>query len=136
LPFFDDIDARLKQLKLAVEEATEEANKEAKAQEPASEVKIDPESSKMVFPVLIKDEAVSSTEAIPTNAAETLSVPAVAEAQLVVKNEILNEEPETKSDNEIFEDAESISFDEDESGFHTDDEYDILNASDEEEIKA
>jgi next-to-BRCA1 protein 1 len=136
LPFFDDIDARLKQLKLAVEEATEEANKEVKAQEPASEAKIDPESSKMVFPVLIKEEAVSSTEAVPTNAAETLSVPAVAEAQLVVKNEVMNEEPETKSDNEIFEDAESISFDEDESGFHTDDEYDILNASDEEEIKA
>jgi len=101
------------------------------SQQPKEEPAVEP-------PAEIKQETPSiAVEQVPTNAAEVESVPAIAEPPTEVKAEPAVAEPEVKAEDDIFEDAESISLsDDEESGFHTDDEYDILNASDEEEIKA
>jgi next-to-BRCA1 protein 1 len=79
------------------------------------------EDSAMIFPTLEKESPSSSTheDHIPTNGATSENVPAVASA----------DEPE------FFEDAESVSLvdeSEESAGFLTDEEYDILDASDEE----
>jgi next-to-BRCA1 protein 1 len=101
------------------------------SQQPKEEPAVEP-------PAEIKQETPSiAVEQVPTNAAEVESVPAIAEPSTEIKAEPAVAEPEVKAEDDIFEDAESISLsDDEESGFHTDDEYDILNASDEEEIKA
>lgn len=82
------------------------------------------QKSNMIFPKLDKESPVSSTADVSAGAA------------LVPEPEVKSEKAESeKAETEIFEDAESVSFvdssDEDE-GFLTDEEYDILDASDEE----
>lgn len=82
----------------------------------ADEEDIKPEAkSNMIFPKLDKESPVSST--VDVSAVPASPAPA-----------------SEKSESEIFEDAESVSFidSEDEQGFDTDEEYDILDASDEE----
>jgi next-to-BRCA1 protein 1 len=82
----------------------------------------------MIFPVLEKESPASSThqDHIPTNSAVTENIPAVASPT----------SPKPVEGSEFFEDAESVSLVEDSdnesSGFLTDEEYDILDASDEE----
>jgi next to BRCA1 gene 1 protein len=121
---------RLRQLKLG---PTSPAAPLEPKEEPAvkeAEVKKEPEASNTVFPTIVQETPAAATvEQVPTNAAETLSVPAVSEPTTDVKVEA--------KEADLFDDAESIGLsDDDESGFHTDEEYDILNASDEEEINA
>jgi len=79
------------------------------------------EGSAMIFPTLEKESPANSTheDHIPTNGATSENVPAIASAE----------------DPEFFEDAESVSLVDDlesSEGFLTDEEYDILDASDEE----
>jgi next-to-BRCA1 protein 1 len=129
---------RLKNLKLSnpPPASTSQQPKDEPTIEPTTEIEKESEISSTVAPTLVKEPPKIAVEQVPTNAAESASVPAVAEPSTVAKAEPVVAEPETKIENDIFEDAESISLsDDDESGFHTDDEYDILNASDEEEIK-
>ncbi|KIW07546.1 uncharacterized protein PV09_01505 [Verruconis gallopava] len=76
----------------------------------------------MIFPKLDKESPVSSVHDVSSPVSKTESAP-------------LPQPPKSdKSDLEIFEDAESVSLVEtsDEDGFMTDEEYDILDASDEE----
>jgi next-to-BRCA1 protein 1 len=80
-------------------------------------------SSKMIFPTLQKESPEASTheDAVTTNTAPaTENVPAVAAAS---------------EEAELFEDAESVSLvdgsDDEDEGFLTEEEYDILDASDE-----
>jgi next to BRCA1 gene 1 protein len=86
------------------------------------------EGSAMIFPILEKESPASSThqDHIPTNSAETENVPAVASPTSA----------KSVDGSEFFEDAESVSLvedsDDESSGFLTDEEYDILDASDEE----
>jgi hypothetical protein len=83
----------------------------------ADEEDIKPEAkSNMIFPKLDKESPISST-------ADVSAVP-----------ESLAPKSEKSETDEIFEDAESVSFVDsgDEQGFDTDEEYDILDASDEE----
>jgi len=86
------------------------------------------EEGTMIFPVLEKESPASSThqDYIPTNSVETENIPAVASPTTA----------KSVDGSEFFEDAESVSLVEDSdnesSGFLTDEEYDILDASDEE----
>jgi next-to-BRCA1 protein 1 len=78
------------------------------------------EKSNMIFPKLDKESPVSSTADVSASA-----VPAVEPASPAKS---------VKAESEIFEDAESVSFvdsSDEEDGFLTDEEYDILDASDE-----
>ncbi|KAF2674526.1 hypothetical protein BT63DRAFT_408708 [Microthyrium microscopicum] len=90
-------------------------------------------SSKMIFPTLEKESPVSSTheDVIPTKAATSENViassgPSVPEAAPVSS-------PTTEVV-ELFDDAESVSLidESEDNGFLTEEEYDILDASDEE----
>lgn len=84
------------------------------------------EGGGMIFPTLEKESPSSSTHDL---AASTTPV-ADYEAPAPVSP------PTTESDVDIFEDAESVDFvsSDSEAGFCTDDEYDILDASDEETL--
>jgi next-to-BRCA1 protein 1 len=76
--------------------------------------------STMIFPKLDKESPVSSTHDVSSIKTETAPAPASPKSE--------------KSEFEIFEDAESVSFidnSDEEDGFLTDEEYDILDASDE-----
>lgn len=105
------------------------ASKEETAELPVEERAVEEPAkfSDMIFPQLEKESPASSTHEAVSQATE------VDEA----KEESITEVPSTEhSDAEFFEDAESVeirslSSDGDE-GFMTDEEYDILNASDEE----
>jgi len=91
-----------------------------KAVEPKTEKPV----SALLFPKLEKESPASSTheDQVATNAATPENVPAVAA-------------PAQSEDAELFDDAESVSLveasDDSDSGFLTEDEYDILDASDE-----
>jgi len=107
--------AHIEKRKIEVVEATEKPVEKAD-KEKATQL--------LSFPTLDMQSSASSAgkEPVPTNAADAESVPAVAPAPAQV-------EPE------IFDDAESINLLDDSSsddGFLTEDEYDILDASDEE----
>jgi next to BRCA1 gene 1 protein len=88
-------------------------------------------SSTMIFPKLEKESPVSSTHEAH-RADSTASEAAASKAN----TETLMSPSVKSADNDIFEDAESVEFfdesDSDEDGFVTDEEYDILDASDEE----
>lgn len=106
--------------KVSPKQETVELPVEEKATEPK------PESSGMIFPQLDKESPASSTHEAISTKSETDEVK--SEAATVV-------EPAVQSDEEFFEDAESVelrSISSDDEGFLTDEEYDILDASDEE----
>jgi len=88
------------------------------------------QSSGMIFPQLEKESPASSTHE---------AVTAKTEAKEEVKSETAREiadvsAPSERSEDDFFEDAESVeirSISSDDEGFMTDEEYDILDASDE-----
>ncbi|KAF2712886.1 hypothetical protein K504DRAFT_370190 [Pleomassaria siparia CBS 279.74] len=99
------------------------------AQSPAEKKpveRVEPQSSGMIFPKLDKESPASSTH-------EAVGLPTESQE---VKSEIPVAAPVSEnSDEEFFEDAESVelrSLSSDDEGFMTDEEYDILDASDEE----
>ncbi|KAF2194972.1 hypothetical protein K469DRAFT_722361 [Zopfia rhizophila CBS 207.26] len=92
--------------------------------QPAYELQ--PQFSGMIFPQLEKESPASSTH----EAAEVKS-----ESQEIKSETATITAPSEQSDTEFFEDAESVeirSLSSDDEGFMTDEEYDILDASDEE----
>lgn len=111
-------------------ESVEPAEKEAEAvvAEPESvpevkdqsqtEVEPDLAGSDMVFPKLEKESPVSSTHTLSQNPAPTYNAPSVS----------------TVDDGALPEDMESLALEDSEDGFFTDEEYDILDASDQESI--
>ncbi|KAF2096441.1 hypothetical protein NA57DRAFT_41962 [Rhizodiscina lignyota] len=109
-------------------EAEVKVEPEVKA-EPEVKQEVEAEKSTMIFPKLEKESPSSSTHesAIPSSPATAVT----ARSQATTVASPATEEPE------IFEDAESVEIIEestssDEDGFLTDEEYDILDASDEE----
>lgn len=101
----------------AEEQDVEQHDEQAKQQE----------GSQMVFPTLEKESPVSST----IHEAADASEPSRAEFESALAS------PATAKEGEFFEDAESVDLVEcsmPEEGFMTDEEYDILDASDEEQI--
>jgi next-to-BRCA1 protein 1 len=115
-------------MRLAQAKAAEIANAEKAKEESLKEdaPKEETESSRMIFPTLEKESPASSVHDVTTPA--TLAAPVTTAAETVVASpEVAN------SEGDIFEDAESVDFvDSSEDGFLTDEEYDILDASDEE----
>lgn len=129
------LEHRLRTLQLSSEKFPESPKKEEQAEAAAEGETKSMDSSNLIFPASVSQEALPKL--VPTNAAESVTVPAVAEPATVVEPEVKVEEPQVKHEDDIFEDAESITLDSsDEDGFLTDEEYDILNASDEEDSKA
>jgi next-to-BRCA1 protein 1 len=116
------------------ETVKEETIKEETAEEKATEVEAakiqnaaepQPEASVMIFPQLEKESPASSMHEVSVTTAPEVST---AESAPV-------EDPED-DEGDLFEDAESVEFlnesSDDEGSFLTDEEYDILDASDEE----
>ncbi|KAF2745269.1 hypothetical protein M011DRAFT_406676 [Sporormia fimetaria CBS 119925] len=87
-----------------------------------------PDTSGMVFPKLEKESPASSLH-------EAAAPMPVEDAQVVEASPAATSEP---SDTEFFEDAESVDIEsfasEEEAGFLTDEEYDVLHASDEDSM--
>jgi next-to-BRCA1 protein 1 len=106
------------QLEVAPEEPAAELPSQEKPSEPAAE----PSSSGMIFPQLEKESPESSAYQSSTTA-QPMSP--VSEKSTVARTVTV------ASDEEFFEDAESVALQSDD-GFMTDEEYDILDASDEE----
>ena len=81
------------------------------------------ENSGMIFPKLEKESPVSSTHDVTSTGSPSTSKAETAPLA----------SPSVKADQEIFDDAESVDLVEssDDDGFLTDEEYDILDASDE-----
>lgn len=102
----------------------EPAKKEAEAvvtePESATEVEAGTEmsGSDMVFPKLEKESPVSSTHTLAQNPAPSYAAPSVS----------------TVDDQALPEDMESLTLEDSDDGFFTDEEYDILDASDQESI--
>ncbi|KAH9873160.1 hypothetical protein J1614_005558 [Plenodomus biglobosus] len=91
-----------------------------KAAEPVAEL----QCSGMVFPRLDKESPESSTYESSTTVQPESPVSQKSTARTVT----------VASDDEFFEDAESVALHSDDEGFMTDEEYDILDVSDEENI--
>ena len=104
----------------------EEANKKLATELPVEEKPVERQpalrASDMIFPQLDKESPESSTY-------ETSAVQ--PESPNSVKSTIAHTVT-VASDEEFFEDAESVALHSDDEGFMTDEEYDILDASDEE----
>lgn len=110
---------------LAKEEAAELPVEKVEEKPTAPEP--EPQSSGMIFPQLDKESPASSTHEAAAAQPEELEPETTAATAPVAESE--------HSDEEFFEDAESVeirSVSSDEDGFMTDEEYDILDASDEE----
>lgn len=92
--------------------------------EPLKDVQVKEEESQsqMIFPKLDKESPVSSTHEAETIAADAPAAPAAVTAE----------------EKELLDDVESLGLDDDESddGFLTDEEYEMLNASDDEFLEA
>ncbi|CBY00619.1 hypothetical protein LEMA_P017490.1 [Plenodomus lingam JN3] len=105
------------------------AEAEAAIPEPAAEMAPEPvaelQSSGMVFPRLDKESPESSTYESSTT---------VQPASPVSQKSTVARTITVASDDEFFEDAESVALHSDDEGFMTDEEYDILDVSDEEMI--
>ncbi|KAF3006645.1 hypothetical protein E8E13_008062 [Curvularia kusanoi] len=80
------------------------------------------QASGMIFPQLEKESPESSTYEAPTAQPES----PISEKSTIARTVTV------ASDEEFFEDAESVALHSDDDGFMTDEEYDILDASDEE----
>lgn len=111
--------------------AAEPVEKEAKEEvviesDCAPEVEVETETeaetemsdSNMVFPKLEKESPVSSTHTLAQNPAPSYTAPSVS----------------TVDDQALPEDMESLALEDSDDGFFTDEEYDILDASDQESI--
>jgi next-to-BRCA1 protein 1 len=105
-----------------VEAVHEEPVAELPSQEKPSEPEAGPSSSGMIFPQLDKESPESSTY---QSSATVQPMSPVSEKSTVARTVTV------ASDDEFFEDAESVALQSDD-GFMTDEEYDILDASDEE----
>ncbi|KAF2686211.1 hypothetical protein K458DRAFT_387213 [Lentithecium fluviatile CBS 122367] len=109
-----------------VKEETAELPVEEKAVEKPAEPEPQPQSSRMIFPQLEKESPASSTHEAMAAQPEAPKLEGAPVAASVAE----------QSEDEFFEDAESVeirSLDSDD-GFMTDEEYDILDASDEEAL--
>lgn len=112
----------------AVEPIEKEAEEEVEAvvaeSESATEVEVETEpetemsGSNMVFPKLEKESPVSSTHTLAQDPAPSYTAPSVS----------------TVDDQALPEDMESLALEDSDDGFFTDEEYDILDASDQESI--
>jgi next-to-BRCA1 protein 1 len=112
----------------AVEPLEKEAEEEVEAvvaeSESAIEVEVETEpetemsGSNMVFPKLEKESPVSSTHTLAQDPAPSYTAPSVS----------------TVDDQALPEDMESLALEDSDDGFFTDEEYDILDASDQESI--
>jgi next-to-BRCA1 protein 1 len=104
----------------------EEPAKELTAELPVEEKQMErqpaAQASGMIFPQLDKESPESSTYETPTVQPES----PVSEKSTIARTVTV------ASDEEFFEDAESVALHSDDEGFMTDEEYDILDASDEE----
>jgi next-to-BRCA1 protein 1 len=105
----------------------EEPAEQPSAELPAVELKVErspePKASGMIFPQLDKESPESSTyESSATAQPDSPKSEKSTIARTVT----------VASDDEFFEDAESVALHSDDDGFETDEEYDILDASDEE----
>lgn len=96
---------------------------ELPAEEKPSKSAPEPMACGMVFPQLDKESPESSTYEAPT---------AVEHQSPVSEKSTIARTVTVASDDEFFEDAESVALHSDDEGFMTDEEYDILDASDEE----
>lgn len=103
-----------------------ETRKEPTAELPAVDKQVKPQSallaSGMIFPQLDKESPESSTYETSTAQPES----PISEKSTIARTVTV------ASDEEFFEDAESVALHSDDDGFMTDEEYDILDASDEE----
>jgi next-to-BRCA1 protein 1 len=102
----------------AIQQSTAELPVEEKPAERAPEL----ESSRMIFPQLDKESPESSTYESTT----TVQPDSPRSEKSTVARTVT-----VTSDDEFFEDAESVALHSDDEGFETDEEYDILDASDE-----
>ena len=104
----------------------EEPAKELTAELPVEEKQVERQpaiqASGMIFPQLDKESPESSTYETSTAQPES----PVSEKSTIARTVTVT------SDEEFFEDAESVALHSDDEGFMTDEEYDILDASDEE----
>ncbi|KAK7550895.1 hypothetical protein IWX50DRAFT_670688 [Phyllosticta citricarpa] len=110
------LEAKRKSLKPTVEDAPESETSDSPVKEEPKETKaVEAKDSRMVFPTLEKESPESSNHEAANQSAKS------------DKSTVAASEPET----EIFEDAETVDISSDD-GFLTDEEYDVLDASDEE----
>jgi len=108
---------------LEAKESTQQLAAELPVEEMTAERAAEPKSSGMIFPQLDKESPESSTyESSTTVQPES----PVSEKSTTARTVTVT------SDDEFFEDAESVALHSDDEGFMTDEEYDILDASDEE----
>ncbi|CAO2653114.1 Nn.00g025250.m01.CDS01 [Neocucurbitaria sp. VM-36] len=105
-----------------VQAPTPEPTAELPVEEKPVERVLEPQSSGMIFPQLDKESPESSTYETMTAQPESPRSEKSTVARTVT----------VASDDEFFEDAESVALQSDDEGFMTDEEYDILDASDEE----
>jgi next-to-BRCA1 protein 1 len=108
---------------LEAKESTQQPAAELPVEEKTVERAAEPKSSGMIFPQLDKESPESSTYESSTTVQP--------ESPVSEKSTVARTVPLT-SDDEFFEDAESVALHSDDEGFMTDEEYDILDASDEE----
>lgn len=106
-----------------VEESVEQPTAELPVEEKRTERALEPKSSGMIFPQLDKESPESSTYESTTTAQPNSPK---SEKSTIARTVTVT------SDDEFFEDAESVALHSDEDSFMTDEEYDILDASDEE----
>lgn len=104
------------------EEPTPEPTAELPVEEKPVQGAPEPQASGMIFPQLDKESPESSTYETRTAQPES----PVSEKSTFARTVTV------ASDDEFFEDAESVALHSDDEGFMTDEEYDILDASDEE----
>jgi next-to-BRCA1 protein 1 len=106
-----------------IEERAEQPNVDLSVKDELTERAPQPQSSGMIFPQLDKESPESSTyESTTTVQPDSPKSEKSTAARTVT----------VASDDEFFEDAESVALHSDDEGFMTDEEYDILDASDEE----
>lgn len=105
-----------------VEEAAKEVTAELPVEDKQVERQPSAQSSGMIFPRLEKESPESSTYETSTAQPQSPRSEKSTVARTVT----------VASDEEFFEDAESVALHSDDEGFMTDEEYDILDASDEE----
>jgi next-to-BRCA1 protein 1 len=105
------------------EEPTQQTTAELPVEEKPTERAPAHKSSGMIFPQLDKESPESSTYESTTNAQPESPK---SEKSTIARTMTV------ASDDEFFEDAESVALHSDDEGFMTDEEYDILDASDEE----
>ncbi|KAF1919023.1 hypothetical protein BDU57DRAFT_490926 [Ampelomyces quisqualis] len=108
---------------LEVRKSTQQPAAELPVEEKITEHVAEPKSSGMIFPQLDKES--------PESSAYESSTTVQRESPKSEKSTIARTVTVT-SDDEFFEDAESVALHSDDEGFMTDEEYDILDASDEE----